>query len=389
MITKEDILELSITKEYLIGLSQFHNTSCVSIFIPTHRSGEETLKGQDSLNFKNQLKEVRQKLLDKGMTINEVEKFLKPMSELVSDTDFWRHQQDGLAVLLSDTKFEKYTLPVKFTELNYLSSEFYLLPLLPLFNGNGLFHLLSLKKDEIKFYEGSKYAITEIDISDSVPARLEDRVGYDFEQRQMQNRTQQGGSFHGHGEVETREKDELLLFFRAIDKGVMSRLHGFQEPPLLVCCLDYFFSIYKEANTHKNMFPRHISCNPADLDLTLLHQKAIKSLQPYFNQSLQQKKDLFLQALNRGRASSGIKEIVPAAVRGQVDSLFVKKNSDLFGIFDPSTGEVNIRENHDEPSVSLMNLAAKKVFEQNGEVYLMDIFDMPDPTTDINALFRY
>ena len=244
MITKEDILELSITKEYLIGLSQFHNTSCVSIFIPTHRSGEETLKGQDSLNFKNQLKEVRQKLLDKGMTINEVEKFLKPMSELVSDTDFaWRHQQDGLAVLLSDTKFEKYTSPVKFTELNYLSSEFYLLPLLPLFNGNGLFHLLSLKKDEIKFYEGSKYAITEIDISDSVPARLEDRVGYDFEQRQMQNRTQQGGSFHGHGEVKTREKDELLLFFRAIDKGVMSRLHGFQEPPLLVCCLDYFFWI--------------------------------------------------------------------------------------------------------------------------------------------------
>jgi hypothetical protein len=205
----------------------------------------------------------------------------------------------------------------------------------------------------------------------------------------LQNRTQQGGSFHGHGEVETREKDELLLFFRSIDKGVMSRLHGFQEPPLLMCCIDYFFPIYKEANTHKNLFPRHISCNPADLDASLLHQKALEVLQPYFNQNLQRKKDLFLQALNKGKSSSDIKEIIPSAVRGKTDTLFVKKNADLFGIFNPSTGEITIRENHDGPSVSLMNLAAKKVFEQNGEVHLMDLFEMPDPTADLNALFRY
>jgi hypothetical protein len=393
MITKEVILESPVTKENFIELSQFHNTSCVSIYIPAHRSGVEALRGEDALILKNQVKEIKNKLADKGMNGTEAENFMRHVTGLVENHDIWRHQSDGMAIFLAENFFQWYSVPIKFESFNYLSSEFYLLPLTPLFSGDGQFHLLTLKKNEVRFYEGTKFGIGEIDISDSVPRRLEDRVGYDYEQKQMQYRSQlggrAGGSFHGHGEGEAKDKNELLLFFRAIDKGIMTRLHDFQEPPLLLCCLDYYYPIYKEANTYKNLYPDHISCNPADLDLQSMHRKAWEMLQPYFDKSLHERKEKFLIAIDKGKSSSDTREIIPAAVSGKIDTLFIGKNKDIFGVYNPVTGELTMEEEQRDPNVSLMNLAAKKVFEQNGNVYLLNWTDMPDPTSEMNALFRY
>jgi hypothetical protein len=395
MITKDVLTEsmTTVSKEALKELSRFHNSSCISLYIPTHRSGMETLSGQDAINLKNQLKEVRNKLQAFGMTSAQIEALVNPILQLVENTDFWRHQSEGLAIFLAEKIFEKYIVPVSFREFNYLSSEFYLAPILPIFNDDAMFYILTLKKDEVKFYEASKNSITEVAIPESVPSRLEDAVGYDYEQKQLQNRRQLGangpGSFHGNGENESKEKNELQLFFRAIDKGIMSKLHDFQEPPLVICCLDYYFPIYKEVNTHKNLYPQHISCNPADHDISSLHEKARQMLEPYFRQHLLDKKDKFLIAFDRGKASRDIKEIVKAAVTGRIDTIFIEKNSDVFGIYDQSSGETIIHEDHDIANVSLINLSAKKTFDQGGTVYLLDRIDMPDGSVDMNALFRY
>lgn len=394
MITvKEESLALAVTKDDLLRLSQYHNKSCISIYIPTHRLGVETLKGQDSLNLKNQLKIMRNKLQNQGMAVREIEKLVNPVMGLVDDADFWRHQSEGLAVFVSDDIFEKYTVPVKFDEFNYLSSEFYLKPLIPLFNQDGRFFLLTLKKDEVRFFEGNKYGLTEISLNGLVPSRLEDSVGYDYEQKQLQFRTQLGGNrpgtFHGHGESETKNKDELLVFFRDIDRGIMSKLHDIQEHPLVLCCIDYFYPIYREATTHKNLFPRYISNNPADLDTRSMHDRAWETVGSYFDQDFFDRKERYLIGIDKGKASSNIREIVPASVTGRIDTLFLEKNIDVFGIFDPSTGGISIQEDQNMSNVSLMNLAAKKVFEQGGAVYLLEKHQMPDGSSEINALFRY
>lgn len=392
-VVKEEIVEIAVKKEDVLRLSQYHHTSCVTIYIPTHRSGVSTLKGEDSLTLKNQLKEIRNKLSEQGMNARQIEKLVNPVLALIDDADFWRHQAEGLAVFVSDEIFEKYTVPIRFEPFNYLSSEFYILPLLPLFNETGLFYLLTLRKDEVKFYEGNKYGLTEIDMTDAIPSRLEDVVGYDHEQKQQQNRTQWGnnrpGSFHGHGESEARDKNELLLFFREIDRGIMSVLHDFQEPPLLLCCLDYYYPVYREANTHKNLYHEYISINPVGLDLRQLHGKAWEIMGPHFAQELNERKEKYLIAIERGKSSSNIREIVPAAVEGKIGTLFIEKNTDVFGVYDPANGGVIINEEHNTSNVSLLNLAAKKVFIQGGKVYILQKHEMPDGSSEMNALLRY
>lgn len=396
MITvKEETTNLAVKKQDLERLSQYHNTSCISIYIPTHRIGVETLNGQDALSLKNQLKLIRNKLNDQGKSVREIEKLVNPILNLVEDTDFWRHQSEGLAVFVAEDIFEKYTIPAKpanFEPLNYVSSEFYLKPLYPLFNEDGHYFLLSLKKDEVKFYEGNKYGLTEWDVSDIVPSRLEDAVGYDYEQKQLQFRTHLGGnkpgSFHGHGDKNTKD-DELLVFFREIDRGIMTKLHDRQQPPLLLCCLEHYYPVYIQAATHRNIFPQHIPLNPADLDIRSMHQKAWELLEPHFQKGLLSRKERFLIGIDKGKASSNIREVIPAAVAGRIDTLFLKKYTDVFGVYDLTTGGISIQERQNLANVSLTNLAAKKVFEQGGFIYLLEKHEMPDGSSEINALFRY
>ena len=382
-----------ITKKKVLELSEIHSTFCVSIFIPTHRAGKETNSGKDALNLKNQLKDIKLKLSQKGMTVQDIEKFVKPVNDMVNDSEFWRHQSDGLVIFLSDNLYEKYTVPVYFEEFNYLSNEFYLKPLMPLFNGDGLFYLLTLKMDDVKFYEGTRHSITEIVVNDLIPSQLEDSVGYDYEQKSLQFRSQQGnkgqGMFHGHGDSESVLKNELLRYFRKIDKGLMTILHDDQKPPLVVCCLDYHFPIYQEVNSYQNLFLQHISGNPADKDVFLLHEEAWELLQPYFSKTRQEKLDQFSKFIGTGRTSSDINEILPAALEGNVDTLFLENRADIFGIYNPSTQEINIQDTHQIPNVSLMNLVAMKVLIKGGTVYLFEKEDKPDVSTKISALFRY
>jgi hypothetical protein len=382
-----------ITKEELLELAEMNHTNCVSIFIPTHRKGESTLKGKDALNFKHQVREIRSKLESRGMDDLEVNTFLEPINELLEDGEFWRNQLDGLAVFLSDKIFRKYSVPVHFDELNYLSNEFYLKPLIQVLNENGVFYLLTLRKDDIKFYRATKNIIVEMKVDDQIPTRLEDRVGYDHEQKSLQFRTQQGnqgaGSFHGHQDSDSEEKKELVEFFRAVDKGLMEYLREDPRITLLVCSLDFYFPIYKEVNTYKSLFPEHISANPAEVDLAEIHQKARELLQPHFDKTKQEKLAKFEGLYGTGKTSNDLEEIVNASFDGKVDTLFLEKNADMFGIYNPSTRKIKVEESHHSPNVSLTNLIAMRVLKDGGNVYLLDREAMPAKFSIAYALYRY
>ncbi|HLP06195.1 MAG TPA: hypothetical protein VK152_12275 [Paludibacter sp.] len=382
----------TISKEEILELNQIHDANCISIFIPTHRAGEATLQREDALTLKNQVKDIKNKLAEKGLGPVEVDKLVKPMNELISEGEYWRHQAGGLAIFAADGFFREYRVPFGFNGFNYVSNELYLTPLLHSFYVDGVFYLLTIKPDEVKFYEGSKYSLNEIMIQENVPARLEEVVGYDYEQKGFQFRapTATKGTYNARGENETESKNELLRYFQAIDAGLMaSVLQGEQKIPLLVCCLDFQFPIYQEANTYPGLFPLHLSGNPAFMNTAELHKEAWDILEHYFRQGLQDKIEQFREFQPKGKASAELQDIIPAAYYGKVDTLFIEKGTEIFGFFDPTTQETFVEEKQQVPNISLVNLGAMKVFEQGGSVYLMEKDEMPDNSSGFNALFRY
>lgn len=386
-----------ISKEEFLDLAKFNNDICFSIFIPTTRGGKEVLEEKDSLHLKSQWKTVKTKLSQRGISDERIEVLGKPIVNLIEDKDFWRHQSDGLAVFASEGVMKKYTLPINFEAHTYIGKEFYLKPLAPIFTGDGRFYLLELQIDQVAFYEATRYSIGKIDVDDLIPSQVEDRVGYDYEEKNMKHKTQRNnigvnpnGTSTQHGyEPATRDrKNEFLRFFNAVDKGLDNILHD-EKVPLVVACQDYLFPIYQEANTYKNLYDKCIPGNPQDYrNMFDLHEKAVEQLEPFFDKVKDEKiKEYHEQP--RDKVISVIADILPAVYEGKIDTLFLQNREDIFGTYDEKNLKVNVEEQHTADNISLMNLAAKKVIEQGGSVFLLESAFMPEKESKMNALLRY
>src|SRR5438094_9157798 len=101
-----------LNREQLEFLSQTRSRSCVSVFLPTHRAGKETL--QDSVRLKNLLREAEGQLSAAGVPKLKARELLAPARQLEGRTSFWRHQSDGLALFLAPGFFQYFRLPIQF-----------------------------------------------------------------------------------------------------------------------------------------------------------------------------------------------------------------------------------------------------------------------------------
>lgn len=381
-----------LTKEKFEKLARIDNSPCITIYMPTQRAGKDVLEEKDRIQLKSQWKKVYEELKNQNLSQDKIDKLGKPVEELLADRNFWRHQSDGLAIFLADGIFEKFTVPVDFESFTFVSDHFYLKPLVPVLTGDGRFYLLSLQMDKVKLYEGSKFRIGKVEIDDLTPSRLEERVGFDYEQKNMKHKTQNeivgSNTTHGYGAAERDRKNEFLRFFRAVDKGLHSLLNE-ENVPLIVACQDYLFPIYQEANTYKNLYPECIPGNPSDFDNMLaLHAKALDELEPYFRKEREEKMAQFRE-LNPERTSVEVSDIIPAIYEGKVDTLFLQNREDIWGNYNENMASVEIDDNQNNGNISLMNLAAIKVIEQNGKVYLVERQFMPEKDSKMNAVFRY
>ncbi|MCB0666120.1 MAG: hypothetical protein KDC80_09875 [Saprospiraceae bacterium] len=381
-----------ITRKALEYLAEIHDTACTSIYLPTHRSGKEVSEKSDALVLKNEMKAVGKKLEKEGFTELEIDRYLKPVKELVEDSTFWSHQSDGLALFIHKDEMLKFTLPIKFEAFNYVANHFYLKPLMPMFTGDGRFFILALTQDQVEFFEATRYSISDVIIEDLVPAEMEERVGYDYEQKNLQFRTQQsvqdGTIFHGQGAGKQKEKKEILEFFRAVDRGLMKMLHD-EDPPMVVVAQDQLFSIYQKVNSYNFLLEKHLSTDPAQMDRLLLHEKSWEIVKPWFNQDRKEDIEFFQQKRDSPLTSTETEDIISAALDGKIKTLFVENRSDIFGIYDQANNKVEIRDNSDAPAVSLMNLAVVETFLKGGNVYLTEEENLPAPYAKMNALYRY
>ncbi|MDP4284311.1 MAG: hypothetical protein Q8891_07805 [Bacteroidota bacterium] len=381
-----------ITEKDFKELAGVHDLNCISVFIPTHTAGNESFRKEDSLLLKNQLKEIKNILSDRGIKETELSEFVKPIKNLVDDTEYWSYQSEGLAIFISNHLFKKYELPVKFEPYHYVSTEFYLKPLLSTFATNENFFLLTLEVDEVRLYKGSGSGLEEINIAEIVPSGLEDVVGSDYEQKSLQFKSQQEGHGHsiyyGHGEGKDENKTEINKYLREVDKGLMKLLKD-EKDPLVIAGVDYLFSAYREINSFNNLCDRHISGNPKLMGLQSLHDRALDFLQPFFNRTKKDKMEAFREFQGTPRTGNSIDEIVPAAIHGKIDTLFMLKDQDVFGVYNPVNNKVEIQNGTGLAQVSLFNLAAKEAFLRGANVYLVEQEEMPDGFSTVDALYRY
>ncbi len=369
---------------------RLNDIPCVSIFIPTHRAGHVQ---EDKIRFKNALADIKSQLQNGfGMHEREAEGFLTPAYDLLNLNDLWFRLSDGLAVFMGRNLFEYYPVPIDLNPLNYVSNQFYLLPLLPLLNRNDRFFLLALSRGDVRFFEGHQFSITPVKISDLVPENIQAALALEDPEKSLQMRNAGPGGvsvFHGHGLHKDQQTWQVEKYCRMVDDGLMTMLHD-EQAPVLLAAVDELAGVYQKVSRYSRVLDLHVSGNPENDDPVLLHEKAWSKIQPYFQKDLEAQKVQLAEALAKGKGTSSLQKLVPAAVHGRVQTLFFEKDTPLrWGVYDAAKDSVILHDKPDAASVCLHNLAAVRVFEQGGSVFQTNDGKDSKEAVPMRAVFRY
>lgn len=380
-----------LSRNELHELVQTSTRDCVSIFMPTHRAGRETQ--QDPLRLKNLLDEAEGRLTSGGLRPPKVRELLGPVQALLTDDWFWQHQGDGLAVFVAPGLFRSYRLPFAFEELLVVANRFHLKPLLPLLSGDGRFYILALSQKAVRLLQGSRYRISEVELKD-VPESLAEALRYDGLEKTLQVHTGTPGGageraaiFHGHSAGADEKNESLQRYFRQIVPGIESLLNE-GGGPLVMAGVDYLWPIYREVNTYPHLLEEGVTGNPETLSAEDLHQRAWAIVGPYFLKARQEAVARYKQRAETEQASQDLREIVPAAHYGRVETLFVAVGRQQWGVFEPDTNTVHLHSEANPDNEDLLDTAAIQTLLKGGAVYAVEPANMPDDAP-IAAIFRY
>ncbi len=372
-------------EEFTFLISQSRGP-CISLFLPTDRTGRQT--PQTQIRLRNLLREAEGLLVAAGHRPAEGKAMLEPAVALVNNILFWRRQGEGLALFLGPDVFRSYRLSTPVEEHLAVADRFHLTPLIPLMQGEERFYVLGLSQNAVRLHEGNRNRLHALDL-DSLPGSLKDALQQDAPEKQIRFRTGGAGGalVSGHGASLEDAKDNLLKYFRQIDRGLRDLLRG-ERAPLILAGVDYLFPIYREANTYAHLLEEGIPGNPEGMGAEHLHRLSWALAAPCFRRAEEEALAQYRQSSGTGLTSGDIAEIIPAAVHGRVGSLFLAAGARLWGAFDPEGGSVQV---HPEPcpqSEELLDIAARQAYLNGGAVFVLAPDRMPE-ASPVAALFRY
>jgi len=387
----------ALSRGSLQALMEFQNGPCISLYMPTDRTGVE--RQQDQLRIRRLVREAASLVATREhLRAAELEDLLEPMRALLDNERFWLHASDGLAIFCAPRVFRVYRLPFGFTERVVAGDHFYLKLLLPLLSDDGSFYILALSHNAVRLLASTHYSVEEVKLPEQVPTSLADFLKYEERENDLQSHSSasfgtmgKGGRhpsvFHGQGVGIDEAKDDLLRYFQHIDRG-LHELMKEETTPLVLAGVEYLFSLYHEANTYPHLLGQGVAGNPDKLKAETLREKAWAIVRPVVLQEQQKAAARYLELASSERASSNSSEIVPAAFYGRVECLFVAVDQELWGSFDPATETLQIHQQAEPDDEDLLDLAATQTLLHGGAVYAVEQTQMP-AQAPLAAVFRY
>lgn len=388
-------------REALASLLAEETGPCVSIFMPTYRKGVDTQQGP--IRLKNLLAEAEAQLVAHGERAPDARTLLALAQALLGDGPFWQQQSVGLAVFLSPgaTNLATFRVPLDLEELVIVGQRFHVKPLLPLLSSEGSFYLLALNQSGVHLYQGSRFSLSKVELTDDTPKSLDDELQYDEFTRSLQFHTGTGQNrpsgdrnamFFGSGDDgdEAIQKQNILRFFQHLDDGVRSAIPTGDGVPLVLAGLEVLQGIYRQANEYKFLLEEGVEKDVDTLSMEELHAQAWPLVEPIFQQARSDALDAYhhLVGTNDARAGQALEEIVSAAYFQRIDTLFTTVGTQRWGCFYADANRVELYDEAQPGAEELLDFAAVHTLLNGGAVYVLEPSEMPNGAP-LAAIFRY
>jgi hypothetical protein len=384
-----------IARDEIETLTQTSSGPCVSIFMPTFRSGDTQ---QNPIRFKNLLRSAEERLQEGwGLRNGDAEALLEPARRLVDDRPFWEHQEEGLALFRSADVFKTYRLPLSLNELSVVEERFHLKPLFPLLSGDGHFYILALTLKNIRLILGSRFNAREVDLGD-IPTSFQEAMGRlsrrysQFHAGTSAKTVSRSPIFHGHGTGEDDLKAEIVKYFQIVDAGLANlEIDIDREAPFVLAGQEHLLPRYREASKLPNILDEGLTGNPDGLSAEELREKAWEIVEPLFQEDRRRATDRFGELRGTGLASTELAEILTAACDGRVETLFTARGVRVWGTYDLEARTASFQEDQEAQqngNEDLLDRAAVETFLRGGTIYAVEQQEVPEGYA-VAAIFRY
>jgi len=386
----DTIDETPLNMREFVALADQRHPHSITIYGPMDLGGREQNEHHAQGLLKQSLKKVRSALRHWEVEPDAIEVLLEPVEQLLNNAELWRNPGMGLAIFLSPTSALKYfRVPIAMDQQTFIGSRYLLSPLLPLYMNDGQYYLLALSRDQVRYFEASRFRFRDLHLETKIPVSLEEAVGRDYRQKNLHyhsGRHGEGAVIHGTGEGKDDRKKELIRFLRLIHQGVHRQIAAGKNP-LVLACVDELASAFAKVNQYPYLYENHLKGDPGDQSAGELHRESWELIQPYFEKSRVKKMEQLLDNLDTPRVSTEMTEIIPAAIQGKIDTLFLASGHAVYGLYDGEKQAVRVDPDQQVGNTSLTDLAAMSTFLQGGKAYFVPAGEMPVANTIINALY--
>ena len=379
-------------------LAQHSGAPALTIYMPTHRAGEQTHNGHDAIVLKDALKDAREQFeatTDLGGA--DIDAIVAPVEALVNDANFWRNQSDALAIYATADAAETFALPIPMQAPEvHVGQQFHLGFAARMLAPGARWYVFAVTQNYNNFYECTRNSITPIRIGDLVPENMEEVLEIYEGSETLQHHgvgasagagQGAGAIFHGQGSNEDRRDERLGIYFRRIGNGVTDLIAGSEEPLVIVADDQHVAAIRAEID-YPHVVEASVKVHPNALDPTAIQAETWPLVQPIFDKTLDELQDKFGSASGGGTIVNGLSDVVPAATNGQVAALFVAETAmGRTGAFDAATQSVTF--SGDAGGVDLLEQAIRQTVSHGGQVLYRLAEAIPDTTDGVSAVLRY
>lgn len=373
-------------------LLERHDPPCVSLYLPTHRSGSEA--DTDRLQFRAALDRARD-LLHEDYGDDDLQELFAPVADLAAEREFWRYQSDGLAAFLSPAFARLYRLPAPFDHLVVVGPTFHTRPLVEYLQAPTRFWVLGLSEKKVQLWEGTASGLSPMDLR-GMPRDLLDALGYEFEREDElvhKSRGRRGGGmpgvgggspvFHGHGVGDDDREPQLRRFFRKVDRGLAELLEE-EIGPIVLAAVEEYHPIYRSVSELENLAVEGIHASVAHWTSERLHEAAWPIARGEAGRKVERALELWEAAYKQDKAEPDLANLSRLAAAGRVRLLLTERRRRIWGTMDRRTGEIDrIREGGEDPghrAVELVDELAEVVFAHGGKALVLSEERMPTET---------
>jgi hypothetical protein len=386
-----------LSKGELRELIEPRTGPCVTMYMPTHEAGADIQ--QDTIRFKNLLREAEERLRGKGMKQPEIDAFLGEARQLLDlERIFWRSPKAGFAMFVAPGFFKYYHLPLKVQEHLHVEGRFHTKPLLRLLSGSGRYWVLALSQDQVRLLEATQYSVRQCELK-NLPKNITDALQYNELEQSPQFRVANSGPgdyqakqgvFFGQSagiDPSDVKKDDLRDYFRQIDKGLHDVI-GDDHAPMVLAGVNYLLPMYREVNSYQHVLPDGVIGSPELLSNDELHAQAWPIAREYLLTGEREAVAKFQNLTGGSKVSIDLREIVAAAHQGRIETIFVAGGREVWGTYDATSDALTLEDAQTSENTDLLDLAATQTFLTGGRVYVVDPDAVPGGEA-IAAVYRF